>query len=489
VTLEFVAGVESSAGVNRVRIQRLLSAAAVLDLTFDRKDVDVNIAGAQSKAVKVEGDRTHVVAAIAAERNMDITWQRALPAVKAAPPKLYAEARTLVAVGEGLLLCEQRIALNILHSAIRELAFDVPAGVSVLTVSGPNVQDWRVEGEKLSVVLRNETIGAYSLQVHYEAAAADAVRAPVLRARGVERDRGYIAVVAMGNVEITGDSPEGARKVDVRRLPGDMIAMTAQPILLAYRYVGEKLSIPLSIKRHAELPLLVTIVDSAVFTSMQLNDGRRVTKINYAVRNNRSQFLRLTLPAGAEVWSAAVGGNPVAAATDPSGKLLIPLIRSTGTGAELRAFPVELVYVETPAEKVPTSGTLRVALPAVGVPTMHVMVNYYLPAEGQYGKAAGLFGGKPTSAFRGPLREVDQFASLSGTAAGGVKRIVPTQQAEQLQQMADARHDAAAAAAGVTPIRVKLPIGGKRFRLEKILALPGDELWFEVVYKGWKPAE
>jgi len=490
ITLEFVARVESSGGVNRVRIGRMLPSAAVMDLTFDRKDVDVTVGGAQSQVVKVEGDTTHVAAAIAGTTEVDISWQRALPKVKAAPSKLYAETRTLVAVGEGLLICEERVHVNILHSAIRKLDLSVPKGVSVLTVTGSGIQDWRVENGELSIVLRQDTIGSVTLQIQYETTGTDAVSVPVIRPRGVERDRGYVAVVALGNVEITGDKSEGARKVDVRRLPGDMIAMTAQPILLAYRYVGDALSIPLTIKRHGELPLLVTVVDSALFTSMQLNDGRRVTKVNYAVRNNRNQFLRLTLPAGAEMWSASVGGNPVTAATDATGKILIPLIRSTGTGAELRAFPVELVYVETPDTPAPTSGSLKVALPVVHVPTMHVMVNYYLPDEGRYGKSGGgMFGGKATSAFSGPLRQVDQFASLSTTDAGLVEKADRAAGNVQLQQMANQRADSTARAAGVTPIRVTLPLHGKRFRLEKILALPGDALWFKVTYSGWKPAE
>ena len=45
-----------------------------------------------------------------------------------------------------------------------------------------------------------------------------------------------------------------------------------------------------------------------------------------------------------------------------------------------------------------------------------------------------------------------------------------------------------AKAAGATPIRVTLPVKGTHFKLQKILALPGDKLWFEVGYTGWKVA-
>ena len=58
-----------------------------------------------------------------------------------------------------------------------------------------------------------------------------------------------------------------------------------------------------------------------------------------------------------------------------------------------------------------------------------------------------------------------------------------------MQGAFDKKADAKARAAGATPIRVRLPINGKLFRLEKILALPGDKLYFQVVYKGWQVAK
>jgi hypothetical protein len=259
--------------------------------------------------------------------------------------------------------------------------------------------------------------------------------------------------------------------------------MTKQPILLAFRYVGEELSIPLTIKRHGEVGVLVTIVDSALFTAMQLNDGRRITKVVYSVRNNRNQFLRLKMPASAEIWSVEVSGNTAAPAKDDEGNVLVPLIRSASGATELASFPVDIVYVETPTTPAATKGKLRVDLPTVGAPVMHVMFSYYLPAEGKY--TVGWFGG---SGFSGRLRIVEQFTSLA-TGRAAVVVHDAEQQAAQMDQQVQARVEREAKAAGATPIRVRLPINGTLFRLEKILALPQDELWFQVAYRGWKPAE
>ena len=122
-------------------------------------------------------------------------------------------------------------------------------------------------------------------------------------------------------------------------------------------------------------------------------------------------------------------------------------------------------------------------LPTVDAPAMHVMVSYYLPAEGRYR------GGWGKSAFSGPMRQVDEFTQLATGPQAQVVRRDAAAQAVQMEKQVQARVDAAARKAGATPIRVRLPINGKLYKFEKILALQRDPLWFEVIYSGWKPAK
>ena len=143
--------------------------------------------------------------------------------------------------------------------------------------------------------------------------------------------------------------------------------------------------------------------------------------------------------------------------------------------------------MEAPAKAAPPAGTLRVKLPTLDTPVMHVMMNYYLPAEGDYTVPVGLFGRK--SGFGGPLRVVTEFAKMA-TGRGSTVAVADTaKRTKDMQQQFDQRVTAQARAAGATPIRVRLPVDGRLFKLEKILALPQDELYIEVRYSGWKVAE
>ncbi|MFW6133327.1 MAG: hypothetical protein ACOC8F_05470, partial [Planctomycetota bacterium] len=438
--IAFSVETRESGGVHSVRFDRPHGGPSVLRLRFGSDDVDVTVAGAQSKTtLRGEADDgTTVAAALASGPAVQVSWQRALPETQPLPPKLYAETRTLAAVADDMLVGRAQVNYNILHSPVRELSLSVPEGVSVLTVSGSNVEHWRVTDGKLTVTLRGEAIGSYALHVSYEkvarrrpaAGGADAAgdTVPVLRPLGVQRDRGYVGVVALANVELSArrEALKGATAVDVRRLPGEIAGMTNQPVLLGFRYVGEEVNIPLTIRRHAAVGVLITIADSATVTGMQLPDGRRMTKAVYTVRNNRNQFLRMRMPQRAEIWSASVGGKPVSPATDEEGSVLIPLIRSAGGSSELTSFPVELVYVETPAEPAPSSGKLHVELPVCNVPVMHVMYRFYAPPEGTYTVGWG------KSGFSGALDLVEEFTSLATGGGTEVKKVAPARQAQQM---------------------------------------------------------
>ena len=484
VVIPFSVAVQTSGGTNTVSFNRVLPSSGVVDLTVDQENVDVKVAGAQSLVSKADGAKTVVAAALPMQAPMNISWERALPKVPAAPPKLYAESGTLVAVAEGMLLCQEVVNYNILHSAVRELSLQVPKGVSVLAAFGQNVQDWRVDADgKMTVVLRQEVLGSYSLRISYEQTSQAQASLPVIQAKGVERERGFVGVVAVSNAEIAAGKVEGASTIDVRQLPADIVSMTNQPLLLGFRYLGGTFTIPLTIKRHEEVAVLATIVDSAAFTAMQLPDGRRMTKVTYAVRNNRNQFLRMQMPAGSETWSLSVAGNTASPAKDDKGNVLIPLIRSSRTSAELEAFPVEVVYVEAPAAAAAEHGTLHVELPSCNVPSLHVMFSLYAPTEGSYTIGWG------ASGFSGPMNVVESYTAMAAATGRQVVTINAEKDSQQMQQAMNTRVDAQARAAGAAPIRVTLPVNGKLFRLEKILVLPGDKLFFDLKYSGWKVAK
>ena len=85
-------------------------------------------------------------------------------------------------------------------------------------------------------------------------------------------------------------------------------------------------------KLDPEAPIaeVVTLLDQTQARTMWTRDGRQLTSVTYQVRNNRKQYLRLTMPEGAGRWSAAVGGRAVQPLPRVRQPLALPLQRDGG---------------------------------------------------------------------------------------------------------------------------------------------------------------
>ncbi len=470
-TVSFSVAVKESQGTWEINFEKAPAGTSKLHLLIKEPKITAKVPTAQSVSETRKPKGVELDAAIPGQKPVSVTWEKAVPEVEKVPSKLYSECKTLVTVGDGVLTSHSRLSYQILHTGVRDLKIAVPEGSNVLSVTGSRLRDWRVVDGTIQIQLGFEALGTYELDLRLEhpmVVGGETVVIPVVRAQKVEREKGFIGIVAVSNVEISSGKVQEASLIDVRDLPPEILAMTTQPVLQAYRYLTGDFQIALNIKKHEDVPVLITIVDSSVATTMQTADGRRMTRVVYNVRNNRNQFLRITMPEGCEVWSAFVAGKSTKPAQDEKNNILIPLIRSAGAGKTIAAFPVEIVYVEKDAAIEPSGkGKLRVELPALDTPIMHMMWDLYLPAEGKYN----------TKSFSGPLKVVEEYLDLrTGKPVPGAAK-----QALALQQRVTQAVEKESKAAGVIPIRAQLPLHGKVFHLEKIVVLQ-EPLWVELEY-------
>jgi hypothetical protein len=95
-------------------------------------------------------------------------------------------------------------------------------------------------------------------------------------------------------------------------------------------------------------------------------DGKMLVQSRFAVRNNQRNFLKLTLPSTAVLWSASVAGRPIRPGRAPDGSLLLPL-EKTRSGEEAPAFVVEVSYLDRTASW-SDRGHARVPLVTVDLP-------------------------------------------------------------------------------------------------------------------------
>jgi len=486
VDLVFAVAVDTAEGKSAVSFQLAPSGATEIELAVPAKeDLDFEVVGAQLKSDKVAGGNRVVEATLPATGSLTVQWQREIPEAAKKTARVYAEVQTLASIGEGVLRSTTTVQHTILFAGVDNLHYELPKGMTVLDVRGAGIRDWKLaEDGKLDVLLNFAAEGAYVLTIELERAVPDDTKdlaAPIVVPLGAERTKGYLGIESRGNLEIAATEVTEATAIDVRTLPGAILGITDQPLLLGYKYLGNRPKVGLATGQHAEVDVLVTLLDQTQARTMWTREGRRLTSVTYQVRNNRRQFLRIALPKGAELWSASVGGKGVQPAKAKDGRVMVPLLRSQEQGGVLSSFAVEVVYIES-GKAVDGSGRGRFAakLPVPDVPSTYVAWTVYSPEGAKVGRFSHDGSLRHVKHLSNPIPTVPQQYVETPAANMPVEEM----KADEMQQAVPATGSTATGGAamgqGAAPVMVNLPLTGVATHYEKLRAL-GEDL--EVSFK------
>lgn len=469
--LELAVGLFEANGETGFSLPVPAAGASTMSFSLSSKEeLSLTLAGAKGQEVRRVGDVWTLTAPVPATGNVALGWSRKMQEEQAKESRVYAETHVLVGVAEGFLQGRATVNYTVLHRGIQRLRVQLPPDVTLLEVEGPGIEDWKQGADGVvDLALNFEALGSYRLILNYERPlTAGAGVLPVPRVLDVAREKSWIGVDARSAVELVAGAARNASPVDVRELPAAIVGQTDHPVLLGWKARGGEVSIPLEVKTHPDVDMLVTLVDATLADTLVTPDGRRMTRVRYAVRNNRNQFLRLKMPEGAEVWSASVAGRAVKVAKGDEG-LLIPLVRSDASaGGALSAFAVELVYVENGAP-LGDAGVARAELPRVDAPTSQLQWTVYFPENGRISKRS----------YQGTVRHVPWYSSQPQLPPDAV---VTEAQKQAVQAAARASAAAGVLGQGVEPVRVELPLAGQTVLFEKMLVLD-EPLWVAFAYR------
>jgi hypothetical protein len=233
-----------------------------------------------------------------------------------------------------------------------------------------------------------------------------------------ERETGGVAVEVLGAGEIKDLKSEGLDNADATDL-GELVSNRQSPSLVAFRFrAGEsKLtrSLSLDVARYTPQAVLLANVSEARYQVLISSEGKTLVQARYAVRNNQRNFLKITLPPGAALWSATLAGKTVRPGQSPDGSLLLPLDKARA-GEEAPEFAVEVVYLGRGAAW-NDKGQFKLALPALDLPVSRTGLLVYHPPLFKVTPEAGAF---RMEAFENPISSALNAPVLSGGAAGGI---------------------------------------------------------------------
>jgi len=347
-----------------------------------------------------------------------------------------AEIVNTVSLTETLVSGKSLVRFEIQNAPTKEFRLRVPAAYRNVEITGSDIRrkdkddatgEWRIE-------LQNRVRGYYTLTVTWEQpwnVKDGSFELAGLKAAGVERETGILSIIAPARLKVDPKlvTPD-LLKVDERDRP-DWAGSTSEPAVLAYRYLRPGYKLTLAAQQFQEAEVLQALADSMRLTTVISEDGQMMTDMALAVRNNGRQYLEVTLPEDAVVWSAFVAGQPVRP-SQRGGKLLLPMERSAGDAT----VPVDLTYVG--AGPFPRrSGSLRMMSPALDVPLKNARWELYLPPDYQYGDFQGTMKQEIQSAGAGAARAVASFGVSEYQRAETDKKAAAN--AEAVSSLSNAR--------------------------------------------------
>src|SRR5204862_3743295 len=125
-------------------------------------------------------------------------------------------------------------------------------------------------------------------------------------------------------------------------------------------------SLSLNVARYTPQAVLTANVEEAEYSALITADGKLLVQARFSVRNNQRNFLKLSLPANAVLWSASVAGRPIRPGRAPDGSILLQL-EETKSGHDTAAFVVEVSYFDH-APQWSDGGRMQLAIVSVDLP-------------------------------------------------------------------------------------------------------------------------
>ncbi len=483
--LDIALPVASSAGEESIALPSAASGVTRASVRLPRQGVDIRLTGGLLSEKSESEAGSKWVAYGRGNEAMAFTWRRKTEDHRATQPlRLRGSLTELLGLGEDATSINAEVNLEVTQGAAREAKVQIPDGVTVNQVLGAMVADWEVKGSELSVTFLEpaEQTARFVITGETRSPREGDIGIPLLRLLNAERETGGVAVEVLGAGEIKGIKTEGLESADATDL-GEMVANRQSPSLAAFRFrTGEKIarSLNVDIARYTPQAVLMANVEEARYQVLISSEGKTFVQARYAVRNNQRNFLKITLPAGATLWSASLSGRAVRPGQSRDGGVLLPLDKARA-GEDVPPFVVEVVYL-TRGNAWNDKGQFILPLPTLDLPVSRTGLLLYHPplfkmtATAERGAFRSVPYENPVSAA---LAAPEEDARRGSGGAGGIAGIPkpplasPLDSAAKDESRPKVPQDTTAALldkfkadsltgkrAGILPIRVDFPAFG-----------------------------
>lgn len=298
------------------------------------------------------------------------------------PLRMRGSLTELVGLGEDNTSVQAQVDLEILQGAAHTIKVQLPDKVVINQVGGAMISDWEMKPGELSITFLEpvEKSAKFVLAGEIRTPRDGAIEIPLLRILNSERDTGGVAVEVLGAGEITDRKSIGLESADATDL-GELVTRRQSPSLIAFKFrsgdAKASRSLTVNVARYTQESVLMANIEEARYRILMSGEGKMLVQANYAIRNNRKNFLKITLPKDAAIWSATLSEKPIRPGQTPDGSLLLPLEKGRA-GEETPAFAASIIYYLR-RNKWVENGKLKLTLPALDLPVSKTGIQYFYP--------------------------------------------------------------------------------------------------------------
>ena len=441
LSLEIALPIAANAGEESISLPPSSSGVTRASVELPRQGVDIRLAGGLLSDRSETSQANRWIVYATGNSPLTFSWKRKSDDRRAELPlRLRGHLTQLLGLGEDSASLSAEVNLEIAQGLAREARLEVPPQITINQVLGASVADWEYKpGEKwgeLTVTFLEPVDQPTRFVITGEARLPrqGQIEIPLLKLLNLERISGGAAIEILGAGEIKDAKTQGFENADASDL-GELVANRPSPSLAAFRLRAGSASQPraltVSVARYDQQAVLLANVEEARYRVLLSKEGKTLVEARYAVRNNQRNFMKIALPSGATLWSAALSGQPVRPGQATDGSLLLPLEKSkpgAGSVDDPPEFAVEIVYFisgSTWSDK----GKARIALPALDLPVSRTGLQVYYPPLFRVSSEPGSFHPEAYSDPFSPVLSVEEKAgrallrSGSGTGGGSVYAV------------------------------------------------------------------
>ncbi len=381
--LDIALPVSASAGEERIALPSTSSGVTRASVQLPRQGVDVRLSGGLLAEKTETATESKWLAYARGNEPLTFTWHRKMEDHHVTLPLRQRGSLTqLTSLGEDATSLYAEVSLEVTQGAAKEARIQLPENITINQVSGAMVADWEVKAGELAVTFLEpvEQSARFVITGESKTPRDGHIEIALLRLLNAEHDAGGVAVEVLGAGEIKDLKSQGLENADATEL-GDYVAGRQSPSMVAFRFrsgdAKTQRSLAVDIARYAQQAVLMANVEEARYRVLVSKEGKMLVEAQYAIRNNSRNFLKITLPSGAAIWSASLAGKPVRPGQATDGSLLLPLEKARA-GEEAPVFVVEIFYFVRESAWA-DKGKATLALPALDLPVSRTGVLLYHP--------------------------------------------------------------------------------------------------------------